>query len=460
MNWRLATIINGAIALITISAVIFDLTRSRPQHKASEVKGKSNTATNQTAETAAARREHPLENVSDIADVRVNDLGAVAAAELTQLMGRATPAELAALALKFNNLPIDGHTLGGLGVFFQAWTELDPKSALLGAFRLKDTTLRKLAANVVVNSVSPSAAPTLVTMLHDHPDKDLLAECKSSFMTPLVSGWALLDPEAAAKFVDDLGNTKSNFDYNARSKIAYAWGTLDPAAALQWVEREKGKEFIDGDSLYDQVVTGWCDRDLASASAYVEQHLSDDSASRAAVSTVATALFEHDSEGAGNWVARLPAGESRNYAESTLTSMWAEKDPAAAARWLATLPPDEQAANAFSIASSWVDNNWPEASRWLSSLTGEARDSALSGATQRDGATPAESLSLALSINDNERRTNVIQRIVRQWAAGDRAAAEIWIKGSSLSPEDQANLLSDIAESENQNAEVERVIIN
>lgn len=459
MNWRLATMINGAIALITISAVIVDLTRSRPQHKASEVEGKSNPATNQTAEAAAEGREHPLENLGEISDIRVNDLGAVAAAELTQIMGRATPAELAALALKFNNLPIDGHTLGGLGVFFQAWSELDPKSALLGAFRLKDTTLRKLAANVVVNSTSPSAAPTLVTMLHDHPDKDLLAECQNTFLAPLVAGWALLDPEAAAKFVDDLGQTKTNFDYNARAKVAYAWGTLDPAAALEWVEKEKAREFVDVGSLYDQVVTGWCDRDLASAAAYVQQHL-DNSAASAAAATVASAMFEHDAEAATNWLSRLPAGEPRANAESTITSTWAQKDPAATARWLATLPKNEQENLVYTIANSWVDSNWPEASRWLATLSGDVRDNAVTAATQREGATPIESLSLALSINDGESRTNVVQRIVRQWAAGDRQAAELWIKGSSLSREDQANLLSDIAESQNQNAEVERVITN
>ena len=451
--------INGAIALITIGAVIVDLTRSRPQHKASEVEAKSNLATNQTAETAAERREHPLDNLSEISDIRVNDLGAVAAAELTQIMGRATPAELAALALKFNNLPIDGHTLGGLGVFFQAWSELDPNSALVGAFRLKDTTLRKLAASTVVNSVSPSAASTLLTMLHDHPDKDLLAECKNTFMTPLVGGWALLDPEAAAKFVDDLGHTKTDFDYNARSRVAYAWGTLDPAAALEWVEKEKGKEFVDVESLYDKVVTGWCDRDLESAAAYVQQHL-DNSAASAAASTVASTMFEHDAEAATNWLSRLPEGNARTNAESTITYTWAEKDPAAAAQWLATLPKNEQENLVRTIANNWVESNWPEASRWLGTLTGDVRDSAVSAATEREGAAPSESLSLALSINDNETRTNVIQRVVRQWAAGDRPAAEMWIKGSSLSREDQEKLLSNIAESQNQNAEVERVITN
>src|ERR1700694_1104315 len=393
MNWRPCAIINGAIAVITISAVIVYLTRSQSQHKASEVEGKSNAATNQTAETAAGGREHPLENLSEISDIRVNDLGAVAASELTQIMGRATPAELAALALKFNNLPIDGHTLGGLGVFFQAWTELDPKSALIGAFRLKDTTLRKLAANTVVNSVSPSAASTLLTILHDHPDKDLLAECKNTFMTPLVAGWGLLDPEAAAKFVDDLGNTKTSFDYAARSKVAYAWGTLDPAAALEWVEKEKGNELVDGDSLYDKVITGWCDRDLESAAAYVQQHL-DNPAASAAASTVASTMFEHDADAATNWLNRLPKGDVRANAESTITYTWAEKDPAAAAHWLATLPKSEQENLVRTIANNWVESNWPEASRWLGTLSGDVRDNAVSAATEREGATPGESLSL------------------------------------------------------------------
>ena len=174
MNWRLLTAINAAIALITVSAVIFSVTRSRTEPSRTERRqnaSQSDSANNQFQERID--KIH-IESVDDLSNARVDDLGAVPAAELTQLMNRATPEQLAAMAFKFNDAPIDTRTLGGMGVFFQAWTELDPKSALSGAFRLSDITMRKLAARTVVGSVSPSAAPELIAQIREHPDKDLM----------------------------------------------------------------------------------------------------------------------------------------------------------------------------------------------------------------------------------------------------------------------------------------------
>src|SRR6266404_8663408 len=197
MNWRLLTTINAIIALVTVGAVIFDLTRVRTGRSRSERQQttfQSNLANNQPKERVDKNR---IESLDDLANARVDDLGSVPAVELTELMGRATPEQLAAMALKFNDAPTDARTFGGMGVFFQAWAELNPKAALIGAFRINDVGMRKLAARTVVNSVSPSAAQELIAFLTDHPDKDLTNESKNEFLGTLISSWSLLDPEAA-----------------------------------------------------------------------------------------------------------------------------------------------------------------------------------------------------------------------------------------------------------------------
>ena len=312
MNWRVLTAINAAIALVTVSAVIFDLTRSRDERAHTTVRSNPTSEQSQAAEREAKARVEALE---DISQARVDDLGSVPAGELTQLMNRATPEQLAAMAFKFNDAPTDSRTFGGMGVFFQAWTELDPKAALTGAFQLRDVTMRKLAATAVVNSTSPSAAPELITMLTQHPDKDLLSECKNTFLDPLIASWSSLDPEAASKFVDELGNAKSSLNSTARNNIAYNWGTLDPSGALEWVRKQDGKEYVDRGSLTDGVIRGWCLKDIRAASDYVVQHL-DDPASRTTASSVAEAMFAHNAEDATNWIGRLPPGDPRDAAES------------------------------------------------------------------------------------------------------------------------------------------------
>jgi len=459
MNWRLVTIINAAIALVTIGAVIFDLARPRTKGSPKErpqTTSQSNSANFQpdSANNEAEERADKIriESPDDLANARVDDLGAVPAVELTDIMFRATPEQLAAMALKFNDAPTDARTFGGMGIFFQAWAQLDPSAALTGAFRINDVAMRKLAARTVVGSVSPSAAQELIAILTDHPDKDLVNECKNEFLGTLISSWSLLDPEAASRFVDNLGDTKNGLGYRARTEIAYNWSTLDPSAALAWVAKQKGAQY-----LYDDVIRGWCRKDINAASAYVLQHLNEPAAVQF-VSSVVTAMFHQGVDDATDWMSHMPAGAPRIEAEMTFASLWAAKDPRSAANWLATLPANEQTNVISTIASNWVETNWPEASRWIATLTGDLRDEALAAAVNREKATPGDSLSLALSIGKEEMRNNVIESIIRNWAATDPNAADTWVKAGPFSNEQRDHLRSIISEMQ-QTAEVERVII-
>jgi hypothetical protein len=139
--------------------------------------------------------------------------------------------------------------------------------------------------------------------------------------------------------------------------------------------------------------------------------------------------------------------------------LWAAKDPSSAARWLATLPASEQTNGASTIARNWVDTNWSEASRWIATLTGEVRDEALVAAVNREGATQADSLSTALSIGKEEKRTEMIENVIRSWAAAEPNAAETWVQGSPLSTEQRDHLHSIISETQQTAEGVERVIV-
>jgi hypothetical protein len=413
-------------------------------------------ANNQPEERTDRNR---IESVDDLANARVDDLGAVPAVELTDLMRRATPDQLAAMAFRFNDAPTDARTFGGMGVFFQAWAELDPKAALAGAFRINDVAMREVAARTVVNSVSPSAAPELIALLTDYPDKDLVAECKSEFLGGLISNWSLLDPEAASRLIDELGDTKNDLGYRARTNIAYNWATLDPSAALEWVAKQKGKDFVDTSDLYDRVIRGWCRKDISTASAYVAQHL-DDPDIGASASSVSSAMFnDNNVDEATRWVSHLPAGDPRDQTEATIIGLWSAKDPPSAAKWVATLPANEQTNLVRTIATAWVDTNWPDASRWMATLAGNVRDEALAAAVNREGATRFDSLSLALLIGQEDKRTKAVENVIRNWAATDPNAAETWVKESPLSSEQRDHLRSLISETQQSAAEVERVII-
>lgn len=463
MNWRLLTAINAAIALVTICGVIYIVTRSPAPKRTHRESAKTSSESNSPGSQSENRPQNKvsIETVDDLTNARVDDLGSVPAVELTQLMSRATPAQLAMLAAKFNDAPTDARTFGGMGVFFQAWAELDPKAALSGAFQLGDITMRKLAATAVVNSVSPSAAAGLIAMLSNNPDRDLATECKTTFLDPLIASWSSLDPEAASKLMDELGDTKSSLNSSARNNIAYNWGTLDPQSALEWTRKQQDKDYLDSSYLYDQVIRGWCVKDLRAASDYVAQHLDDPAAQRAAAS-VAEAMFTRDPDQATNWVRGMPTGTPKSEAESTIAQTWIEKDPAAMEKWLATLPESEESSLVDRIMPKWLTDNSTEASRWISTTTGEVHDQAIIAEMAVNQSYP-DSLSLAFSIGDFERRNSVIEDNIRSWADTNPQAAEEWVKGSSLPTDQQQKLLSVISDAKNSaatEATAERVIID
>ena len=460
MNWRLLTIINAIIALVTVGAVIFDVTRPRTERSPKRPRqppSQSSSADDKGDERGPKIR---IESPDDLANAGVDDLGAVPVGALTELMHRATPAQLAAMALKFNEAPTDARTFGGMGVFFQAWAQLDPNAALIGAFRINDVAMRKLAAQTVVNSVSPSSAEEVISFLREHPDKDLADESENEFLGTLISSWSLLDPEAASRFIDGMAGAKKSLfyalGYRAKPDIAYNWATLDPTAALEWATKQKTNDAAD--DLYNSVIRGWCRKDTAAAAAYVAQHMNDPNIAYSAY-TVVTAMFDQNVEETRDWIGHIPAGEPRNQAEMTFASLWAQKDPRSAANWVASLPPSEQTNVIGTIARNWVETNWPEASRWIATLTGDARDRALSVAARRENAAPGDSLSVALSIGDEQMRNNVIESVIRNWAATDPNAADTWVKAGPFSDEQRGHLGSVISEMRQVTAEGGPVII-
>src|SRR5437870_12309263 len=101
MNWRLLTTINAIIALVTVGAVLFDLTRPRIKQSSSKRQEtfQSNAANNQLEKPDDT---NSIENVDVLENVLYDDLGVVPAVELTDLLRGANPEMFATLALKFN----------------------------------------------------------------------------------------------------------------------------------------------------------------------------------------------------------------------------------------------------------------------------------------------------------------------------------------------------------------------
>jgi hypothetical protein len=435
MNSRVATWINVLVALFTITAVGIDI---RVHHL--------NAVRVIAAEQAQRRQaEHSYlgdNATSDIASVRVDDLASVPPAEIHDVLSHATPAEVTALALKFNDLPADGPTIGAVGMFFQAWAERDGMSAISGAFQIKNVDLRRVAALWTVGSVSPSISADVVRYLKEHPDKDLEKESKGAYLDLLLEKWAYVDAPAAAKYLDDLGAEKKSLSNLTAGSVSYGWATVDPLGALAWVDEEIKKD-PSAESAFKPAIVGWCAKDIDAAASYVCQHL-DHPGSIDAIVSVAQVMFQKDQEKALTWMDDLPSGDSKSSAESNFAYSWAQKDPVAAADWARTLPEDEQMGVISSVMRTWAGQNWTEARKWINDQNGDLRDYAIVSALNSgtDSISTSEGLSLAVSMTNRQMRLDAIQNFIVQWAHSEPQAAAAWVKSSPLSRQDKQQLLS------------------
>src|SRR5438477_3568996 len=309
MDWRVLTLINSIIAVVTLIAIAFDYEAHRRIVRSKELGSDSSLS------GSGSHRHSTRHSVNSLDQLRVDKLDTVPPSELYELLLDANPQEMNALAMKFNELPPNVHTAGGIAMFFQAWAELDGLSALEGAFRIKDLDLRKTAADAVVHAVSPGVAPQLASYLVAHPDKDLLNYCQNRYLDALVERWSGSNPAAAAKFFDSLPNPNAEFAASAGKNIAFGWGSLDPISALAWIEKSgRGEQ---SELLFYHVIGGWARTDPLAATAYVAQRPNRPGA-REAASLLAEVMFKRDPNGALNWVNTFPNGELKTNAEQTL----------------------------------------------------------------------------------------------------------------------------------------------
>src|SRR6266550_9293166 len=131
MDWRVLTLINSIIAVVTLIAVAFDM---EVHHRIARTKDRGSDS---SLAGGSSRRHFTRHSANSLAQLRVDKLDSVPSSELYELFLDASPHEMNALAVKFNELPPNGHTAGGIAIFFQAWAELDGLSALQAAFRVK-----------------------------------------------------------------------------------------------------------------------------------------------------------------------------------------------------------------------------------------------------------------------------------------------------------------------------------
>lgn len=285
--------------------------------------------------------------------------------------------------------------------------ETEPMTALELATQidsLRDYERARVSILQVWGRNDPAAAVAwAATALANEP-----ARSRSAQLTAIFRGYALSNPEAA--FQQAL-----TIDENDRLKNRLLSEVLEAQIENGGLEAAK----LAVDQITDPEMQNRLRRDLVSEWA------------------------QFDPEAAASYVTSL-GDEASTELKSELLREWAESSPADAAAWLSTLDADDPAIGraSASIIEEWTRYDLAASAEWLNSLEPSAElDRAVMTYTFSAAAEdPATAMTWAESIESDNRRTWMMERVAATWKETDAESFTEYLDSSDLTDEQRETL--------------------
>jgi len=274
----------------------------------------------------------------------------------------------------------------------------------------------------------------------------------------VVSGWAAVDPDAAAKWVSE-GASRSD-RASLISGVLSSWVTSDAARATDWaiaLSKAGSSDYalrlaaslwsnrdLDGALDYlsrmepgayrDVVATGLMSaaarRDPDKAFAILDSVSPGETWERAAVNLAQGLAREHP-EATAAWVRDNLSGHRQVSALATAVNVWAARDAKAAAAFLSTLPDEALQDRLFSIAAASLAYKSPgDAYSFVMEIENAGiRDQALESVVRNWSARdPAGAADWAAGLRSAEQKQTAYTNIALQWGRRDKEAAAEWLR--------------------------------
>lgn len=218
-----------------------------------------------------------------------------------------------------------------------------------------------------------------------------------------------VNPARAATFAEQASPDTSRYD-DLRGKVALKWAASDPAAASTWALRVTTNDLP---NHLSQLVQIWARHDPAAAMKFASDN--------------ARSFYRGDrfvDEGR----------RAAPYAFQSVLSQWARTDAKAAAAWLAARESEKEQQELCPVLLSQWGGRLEDAVAWLQSLPAKpwrdtAADIYLHNHTR---SRPALAAQVALLVQFEPRQHLAFESVGREWLAADRAAARAWLEGTQL----------------------------
>ena len=178
---------------------------------------------------------------------------------------------------------------------------------------------------------SRSDPPGAIRALGSLPPEEKKAAARA-----LASGWARKSPEAALQWASSM--TDANDRGSIVQTVVSQWAGMAPDAAARYVERLPESE---RSGPMQAVVNTWASKDTEAAAAWLDQQPFGP-AKDSALAPLARRIAQEDPEAALTWVAGISDEKQRFQQIENIARDWVRQEPAAAKHWISTskLPQD------------------------------------------------------------------------------------------------------------------------
>ena len=222
-----------------------------------------------------------------------------------------------------NSLP-QNQRQGALGGALETIAASDPLEAAQRLLELDPGEAREKAAGNIANLWAKRAPQEAMEWA-----MTLEGDDRESAMTRALGGWASVEPEQAASFINDIPAEERTG--SQVSEVGRRWASQEPSKAAQWLidqPESRGRTDAVGYAMWH-----WTNEDPGGAADWILEQPRGDFRDNG-IASIAKATFEEDPSSAVTWAATIDNDKQREGSIERGVREWAKREPELAREWV------------------------------------------------------------------------------------------------------------------------------
>jgi hypothetical protein len=332
--------------------------------------------------------------------------------------------------------------------FYKLLVQFDPEAAVKAIGEIEDVPLQRLALDAAVNAAPGFALPLMAELSLTLQDR---ITGKRDHLSDVLLEWALIDPPAAAQFINDHTEAIDEFGrgrYLYVDQVISTWAAVDPTAAKEWIDR---KERWVGWEIREFFIGGWYENDRAAAVSYTLTH-AEEPEMDAAIGRILQNLYSDSKEESAKFIENLPESKrSTAFTEAFRHLILSEEEdsgdllftPHAIASWMVEFPP----AYWKGALGGLFGNDAKGAAdllAWIQQSPPDVREAAAAEYSAPFDQPAPEKLAPVLQVADSVLRDQLFRAMIKNQSL-DFDEATIAVSNAALSPEQKRHFFQIIA---------------